>query len=143
MVEPMIKFLIAASAVITITSAAQAQPSFQISAITAPPMALANLCTSLGGSKRPPALTIHHSKIAGVSIIVRMFDDTSRGSHINHGQTIVLSNASGETKLNHAFIPPCNTTGQSTSNYSIAAEAKGSKKQIIFGRYNSATKRVF
>ncbi len=136
-------FLFVGIAILALMGAAQAQGEFQINSITAPPMALANLCTSLGGSKRPPTLTIHHSKIAGVSINVRMFDDTSRGSHINHGSAVVKSDASGETRLNHAFIPPCNTTGVSTSNYSIAAEARGSRKQIILGRYDSAKRRVF
>jgi ssDNA-binding replication factor A large subunit len=78
-----------------------------------------------------------------VKINVKMFDDTPRGSHIDHGATVVVANASGTTTLRHAFIPPCNTTGQSTSNYSIAVEAQGSHKQINFGRYDSAARRVF
>jgi hypothetical protein len=125
------------------TSFAQAQQAFQIISINAAPMTRASLCTSLGGNRQPPALVIQHSKIAGIKIAVKMFDDTSRGSHINHGATVVISNASGTTTLRHAFIPPCNTTGVSTSNYSIAAEAKGSRKQIVFGRYDSAKARVF
>jgi hypothetical protein len=122
---------------------AQAQQAFQITSIEAAAMTRANLCTSLGGNRLPPALVIRHSKVAGVKIRVNMFDDTSRGSHINHGATVVTSNASGTTTLRHAFIPPCNTTGVSTSNYSISAEVKGSKRQIVFGRYDSATRRVF
>jgi hypothetical protein len=122
---------------------AQAQQAFQITSIEAAPMTRANLCTRLGGNRLPPTLVIRHSKVAGVKIRVNMFDDTSRGSHINHGATVVISNASGTTTLRHAFIPPCNTTGVSTSNYSISAEVKGSKRQIVFGRYDSATRRVF
>jgi hypothetical protein len=137
------KSMIALSALLGISSFAQAQQAFQISSIEAAPMTRANLCTSLGGNRQPPALVIHHSKIAGVKITVKMFDDTSRGSHINHGATVVVSNASGNTTLRHAFIPPCNTTGVSTSNYSISAEAKGSRKHIVFGRFDSAARRVF
>jgi hypothetical protein len=139
----MLKSLIILSSLLFCASFAQAQQAFQISSIEAAPMTRANLCTSLGGNRLPPALVIHHSKIAGVRITVKMFDDTSRGSHINHGVTVVVSNASGATTLRHAFTPPCNTTGVSTSNYSISAEAKGSKKQIVFGRYDSSARRVF
>jgi hypothetical protein len=130
-------------ALMAMGSLAQAQQAFQVTSIDAAPMTRVNLCTSLGGNRQPPALVIHHSKIAGVKIAVKMFDDTSRGSHINHGATVVISNASGVTTLRHAFIPPCNVTGISTSNYSIAAEAKGSRKQIVFGRFDSAARRVF
>ena len=122
---------------------AQSQQAFQITSIEAAPIRRANLCTSLGGSRAPPALMIHHSKVAGIKITVKMFDDTSRGSHINHGATIVVSDASSKTPLRHGFIPPCNVTGVSTSNYSISAEAKGSKKQIVYGRYDSAGRRLF
>jgi hypothetical protein len=135
--------LIALSALLGISSFAQAEQAFQITSIEAAPMTRANLCTSLGGNRQPPALVIHHSKIAGVKITVKMFDDTSRGSHINHGATVVISNASGATTLRHSFIPPCNTTGVGKSNYSIAAEVKGSRKQIVFGRYDSSARRVF
>jgi hypothetical protein len=136
------KSLIVLCALLSAASFAQAQQAFQITNIEAAPMTRANLCTSLGGNRLPPALVIRHSKIAGVKINVKMFDDTSRGSHINHGATVVISNASGTTTLRHAFIPPCNTTGVSTSNYSILAEARGSRRQIAFGRYDSATRRV-
>jgi hypothetical protein len=139
----MLKSLIVLSALLGISSFAQAQQAFQITSIEAAPMTRANLCTSLGGNRLPPALMIRHSKASGVKITVTMFDDTSRGSHINHGVTVVVSNASGNTTVRHAFIPPCNTTGVSTSNYSILAEVKGSKKQIVFGRYDSAARRVF
>jgi hypothetical protein len=137
------KSLIVLSSLLVWASFAQAQQAFQITSIEAAPMTRANLCTSLGGNRVPPALVIRHSKIAGVKITVKMFDDTSRGSHINHGATVVVSNASGNRTLHHAFIPPCNTTGVSTSNYSISAEVKGSRKQIVFGRYDSAARRVF
>jgi hypothetical protein len=137
------KSLIVFCAMFVTADHAQAQQAFQITSIEAAPMTRVNLCTSLGGSRVPPALVIHHSKIAGVKITVKMFDDTSRGSHINHGATMVVSNASGVTSLRHVFIPPCNVTGVSTSNYSISAEARGSRKQIVFGRYDSAARRVF
>ena len=132
------KFIFLLATLIAHTGLAQAQPDFQITGLIALPMSKANLCASLGGSRKPPALVIHHSKIAGIKILVKMFDDTSRGSHIDHGTTIVTSVGSGETALTHAFIPPCNTSRASTSNYSISAEAKGSRKQILFGRYDSA-----
>jgi hypothetical protein len=124
-------------------SLAQAQQAFQITGIDANPMTRANLCASLGGNRQPPVLVIRHSKVAGVKITIKMFDDTSRGSHINHGATTVISNASGATTARYAFIPPCNVTRSSTSNYSISAETKGSKKQIVFGRYDSAARRIF
>ena len=132
------KFIFFSVALIAHTSFAQAQAGFQITSLSITPMSTANLCASLGGSRRAPALVIHHSKIAGVKIVVRMFDDTSRGSHINHGTTIVTTDGSGQTALTHAFIPPCNTSRASTSNYRVSAEAKGSRKQILFGRYDSA-----
>jgi hypothetical protein len=137
------KIFIAICAIFAAASFAQAQQAFQITGINAAALTRANLCASLGGSRKPPVVVIHHSKIAGVKIAVKMFDDTSRGSHINHGATVVVSNASGSTTLRYAFVPPCNVTGISTSNYSISAEAKGSRKQIVFGRYNSAKRRVF
>ena len=132
------KFIFFSVALIAHTSFAQAQAGFQITSLFITPMNTANLCASLGGSRKAPALVIRHSKIAGIKIVVKMFDDTSRGSHINHGTTTVTSDGSGETALTHAFIPPCNTSRASTSNYSVAAEAKGSRKQILFGRYDSA-----
>jgi hypothetical protein len=136
------KSYLVACAMFGCASVAQAQQAFQITGIDAKPMTRANLCTSLGGNRQPPVLVIHHSKVAGAKITVKMFDDTSRGSHINHGATTVISNASGATTVRHAFIPPCNVTRSSTSNYSISAEAKGSKKQIVFGRYDSAARRI-
>ena len=136
------KFIFLYAALIAHTGFAQAQQGFQITGITIAPMSTANLCASLGGSRKAPAVVIHHSKIAGIKIVVKMFDDTSRGSHINHGTTSVTSNGSGETALTHAFIPPCNTSRASTSNYSVAAEAKGSRKQILFGRYDSAAGKI-
>jgi hypothetical protein len=137
------KSLLVVCAMFAAASSAQAQQAFQITSFEAAPMTRANLCTGLGGNRVPPALVIHHSKIAGVKIVVKMFDDTSRGSHIDHGAMTVVSNASGTTTVRHAFIPPCNVTGVSTSNYSISADAKGSRKQIVFGRYDSAARQVF
>ncbi len=137
------KLLIVLSGLLFWVCFAQAQQAFQITSIDASPMTRANLCTSLGGSRLPPALVIHHSKIGGAKITVKMFDDTSRGSHIDHRSTVVSSNPSGVTRLNFAFLPPCNRTGLSTSNYSISAEANGSKKQTVFGRYDSAARWVF
>ena len=136
------KFIFLLAALIAHTSLAQAQQGFQITSLSVNPMSTANLCASLGGSRKAPALVIHHSKIAGIKIVVKMFDNTSRGSHINHGTTTVTSDASGQTALTHAFIPPCNTSRASTSNYSISAEAKGSRKQILFGRYDSAAGKI-
>ena len=137
------KSFIVVCAVLGWANFAQAEQAFQITSIEAAPMTRANLCTSLGGNRAPPALVIHHSKIAGVKITIKMFDDTSRGSHIDHRSTVVSSNPSGATHLNFAFLPPCNRTGSSTSNYSISAEAQGSKRQIVFGRYDSAARKVF
>ena len=136
------KFIYILAALIAHTGFAKAQQSFQITSLSITPMSTANLCASLGGGRKAPTLVIHHSKIAGIKIVVKMFDDTSRGSHINHGTTSVTSNGSGETALTHAFIPPCNTSRASTSNYSVAAEAKGSRKQILFGRYDSAAGKI-
>jgi hypothetical protein len=121
---------------------AQAEQTFQITGIDASAMTQANLCGSLGGKRQRPVLVIRHSKVAGAKITVKMFDDTSRGSHINHGTTTVISNNSGATTVRYAFIPPCNVTRSSTSNYSFSAEAKGSKKQILYGRYDSAGRRI-
>ena len=136
------KFIFLYAALIAHTGFAQAQQGFQITSLSITPMSMANLCASLGGGRKAPAVVIHHSKIAGIKIVVKMFDDTSRGSHINHGTTTVTSDGSGQTALTHAFIPPCNTSRASTSNYSVAAEAKGSRKQILFGRYDSAAGKI-
>ena len=136
------KFIFLLAALIAHTILAQAQQGFQITSLSIAPMSTANLCASLGGRRKAPALVIHHSKNAGVKITVKMFDDTSRGSHINHGTTTVTSDGSGETALTHAFIPPCNTSRASTSNYSISAEAKGSRKQTLYGRYDSAAGKI-
>jgi hypothetical protein len=135
--------LVTLFALLAIISQASAETPFQITGLSAEPMTKANLCGSLGGNRKPPNVVISHSKIAGVKIRVKMFDDTSKGSHIDHRSTTVVSNASGSTTLRYAFLPPCNRTGSSTSNYSISAEAGASKKQIVFGRYDSAKKRVF
>ena len=132
------KFILLLAGLFGFAGLTEAQPDFQITGLSVSPMSKANLCASLGGGRKAPALVIHHSKIAGIKIVVKMFDDTSRGSHINHGTTIVTSVGSGETALTHAFIPPCNTSRASTSNYSISVEAKGSRKKILFGRYDSA-----
>ena len=121
---------------------AQAQQAFQITGLSVTPMSNANLCGSLGGSRKAPALVIRHSKIAGVKITVKMVDNTSRGSRINHGATVVTSKASGETALTYAFLPPCNRSRLSTSNYSVSVEAKGSRKEILFGRYDSAAGKI-
>ena len=136
------KFIFLLAALTAHINFAQAQPEFQITGLSVTPMSTANLCASLGGIRKAPALVIHHSKNAGVKITVKMFDDTSRGSHINHGTTTVTSDGSGETALTHAFIPPCNISRASTSNYSVAAEALGSRRQILFGRYDSAAGKI-
>ena len=136
------KFIFLSLALTAHLGFAQAQAGFQIISLSITPMGTANLCASLGGSRRAPALVIHHSKIAGIKIVVTMFDDTSRGSHINHGTTTLTSDGSGKTALSYAFLPPCNTSRASTSNYSISAEAKGSRKQILFGRYDSAAGKI-
>jgi hypothetical protein len=91
------KSIIVVCAMFGCVGLAQAQQAFQVTGIDASPMTRANLCTSLGGSRQPPVLVIRHSKVAGAKITVKMFDDTSRGSHINHGATVVISNNSGAT----------------------------------------------
>lgn len=117
--------------------------SFEITKITAGKMTKAHLCSKIGGSNKKPTVTIHHSKEAGKRIRVKMFDTVSNGRLVDHKSKTVRSDGSGKTTLSYAFRPPCNTTGNSSSKYWFEASSGGSKKKIVWGQYNSKTKKIF
>lgn len=114
----------------------------KISGISISAMKKSNLCSAIGGKNAPPTITIRHSRVAGVSIRVRMFDTVSNGNLVDHYSTTVKSKASGKTQLKYRFRPPCNTTGNSVSTYRIEASAGKSRKRIIWGRYDSVRRRI-
>ena len=127
----------------TILSPAFAEEKFQIKSVTTPKMTRSHLCSALGGSEQTIPVVIKHSKIAGRSINVQMLDDVSSGNVVNHRSTSVTSEASGTTVVNYGFLPPCNKTGRSTSNYSfVVSEGEYSTKKL-FGRYDSTSGRIF
>lgn len=117
--------------------------SFEITKVTASKMTKAHLCSKIGGSNKKPTVTIYHSKEAGKRIRVKMFDTVSNGKYFDHGSKTVRSDGSGKTTFTHSFRPPCNTTGNSTSKYWFEATSGSSKKKIVWGQYNSASKKIF
>lgn len=117
--------------------------TFAIATVTVSPMAMANLCSQLGGQGERPRIVITHTAQAGVPIRVRMYDDLSDGSTFNHGSTRMRSDASGRTTVDYAFRPPCNTTGgRRNSTYRFDVTAGDSSRTVTWGRYNSRTRRI-
>ena len=135
------KLLIVLIAMMVGLSGAQAK-ELKITGISISSMKKANLCGRLGGRGSAPTITIRHSKIAGVPIHVRMFDRVS-GRIINHHSTTVKSRKSGKTVVRYSFLPPCNTSGYSTSNYWVKATSGSSSKKKLWGRYNSSGRKIF
>ena len=114
----------------------------KISSVTVEPMKIANLCSSIGGRGKDPKLTIKHSKLAGAKIRIKMFDKVSNGRTVNHYSTTIKASPSGTTRISYGFRPPCNTTGNSTSNYYFSVSSGKSRKTVKWGRYNSITKKI-
>lgn len=114
----------------------------KIAGLSISAMKKSNLCSTLGVGNAPPTITIRHTRVAGIPIRVRMFDTVSNGNLIDHYSTSVSSSASGTTRLKYRFRPPCNTTRNSVSTYRIEASAGNSRKQIIWGRYDSTRGRI-
>lgn len=133
-------FFIVVAAVFSLSPAFAAK--FQIKNISIDTMTPAHLCHNLGGQDKNPTVTLTHSKIAGQTIKVSMFDTVSNGSFINHRSTTVKSDPSGKTTLTFDFLAPCNTTGDSISTYKVQAKVRGSKKTVVWGKYNSRSKRI-
>jgi hypothetical protein len=123
---------------------AHAQTPFKIISVQPEKMTTKHLCTKLGGEGQPITVKITHTKTEGVNLTVYMQDTVSNGRLIDHKRTKVTSNKSGSTTLTYAFIPPCNTLPAGiTSNYSFGVEAEGQSKEALFGRYDTATKRIY
>lgn len=116
--------------------------SFEISKVSAGKMTKSHLCRNIGGGGKKPTITIHHSKEAGKKIRVRMYDTVSNGRVVDHGKKTIRSDGSGKTTFTHSYRPPCNTTGNSTSKYHFEAKSGSAKKTIVWGRYNSKTKKI-
>lgn len=125
-----------------VPSAGSTVPGFKISSVTVEPMAERHLCSALGGAGAAPTITIKHSKVAGAPIKVSMIDNVSSGSLIDHRSTSVSSDASGTTVLRYEFLPPCNTTNRTSSSYSFIVSSGDDSKQILFGKYDSPTKKI-
>src|SRR5690606_32662464 len=120
------------------TASAPAQP-FDVASVSISPMTTANLCRQLGGQGQAPTVTIRHTAAAGVPIRLHMQDKLSDGSTFNHRSTRVTSDGSGTTVVNHAFLPPCNTTGgRLNSNYQLTVEAGGKSQVVPWARFNSS-----
>ena len=124
------------------TASAPAQP-FNVASVSISPMTTANLCRQLGGQGQAPTVTIRHTAAAGVPIRLHMQDKLSDGSTFNHRSTRVTSDGSGTTVVNHAFLPPCNTTGgRLNSNYQLTVEAGGKSQVVPWARFNSASRAI-
>lgn len=116
---------------------------FEIANVTISPMTTANLCRQLGGQGQPPTVTIQHTTVAGTPIRLHMQDKLSDGSTFNHRSTRVMSDGSGTTIVNYAFLPPCNTTGgRLNSNYQLTVEAGGKSSITPWARFNSASRVI-
>lgn len=127
---------------ISMAANAPAQP-FDIAGVTISPMTPVNLCRQLGGQGQPPTVTIRHSPVGGVPIRLHMQDKLSDGSTFNHRSTRVTSDASGTTTVNHAFLPPCNTTGgRLNSDYQLTVSAGSESRTIGWARFNSASRTI-
>ncbi len=124
------------------SSEASVSSNFQISSVSVSPLTLNNVCKQLGGQGTAPTLTIKHSAVGGVPIKIRMWDKISNGNTYEHRRTRVMSNASGTTTVNHKFLPPCNTTGNSVSNYRFDVSASGSSTTKVWGGYDSRSKTI-
>lgn len=123
-------------------ASAPAQP-FDITGISISPMTTANLCSQLGGQGQAPTVTIQHTAAADVPIRLHLQDRLSDGSTFDHRRTRVSSDGSGTTVVNHAFLPPCNTTGgRLNSHYHLTVEAGGQSQTISWARFNSSSHTI-
>lgn len=124
------------------SATAPAQP-FDVAGVSISPMTTASLCRQLGGQGQPPTVTIRHTAAAGVPIRLHLQDRLSDGSTFNHRSTRVSSDGSGTTVVNHAFLPPCNTTGgRLNSNYQLTVEAGGKSQTVGWARFDSASRTI-
>ncbi len=118
-------------------------PDFDVVGASISPMTTASLCRQLGGQGQAPTVTIRHTAVAAVPIRLHMQDKLSDGSTFNHRSTRVMSDGSGTTVVNHAFLPPCNTTGgRLNSNYQLTVQAGGKSVVVPWGQYNSASRTI-
>src|SRR5690606_40444799 len=106
-------------------------------------MTSANLCRQLGGQGQAPTVTIHHTAAAGVPIRLHLQDKVRDGSTFNHRSTRVTSDGSGTTVVNHAFLPPCNTTGgRLNSNHPLTVEVGGKSSVTPCARFHPASRTI-
>lgn len=116
---------------------------FTLNAVTVAPMTKANLCTRLDGAGKQPEVTISHSPVAGVPIVIRMFDKLSNGGTYDHKSVRVLSDGSGTTRVNDGFLPPCNTNaGRVDSSYRFTVEAAGQSVTRTWADFLSGPLRI-
>jgi hypothetical protein len=116
--------------------------AFDIAGVSISPMTTANLCRQLGGQGQAPTITIRHTAAAGVPIRLHLQDRLSDGI-FNHRSTRVTSDGSGTTVVNHAFLPPCNTTGgRLNSDYRLTVEAGGKSRTVGWARFDSASRTI-
>jgi hypothetical protein len=133
--------LMALVLLLTVGSAGADGP-FKVLRVELPRMAKVHLCRSLGGAAQRIPVLVTHTAVAGHKITVQMRDRTSSGAVINHRATTVVANASGRTTVNFNFIPPCNRSGVSTSNYSFTVTGGGGPVTKLFGSYDSARRVI-
>lgn len=115
---------------------------FKITGVSVDKLARTHLCAQIGGQDRPPTLTITHTKGGGTDLLIEMTDHLSNGRVINHRSTRVPADPSGKTVVKHAFLPPCNTTGNTVSNYGFTITAGAQKVEKPWGRYDSAKGQI-
>lgn len=115
---------------------------FSVSNVSVAPMAQANLCKQIGGNAVQPNLTISHTAVAGVPISVRMYDVISDGSTYEHRRVRTTSEADGTTVVSSGFLPPCNTTGRTTSSYRFDISAGGETTTVGWGTYDSTSGKI-
>ena len=124
------------------TASALTQP-FDVASVTISPMTTANLCRQLGGQGHAPTVTIRHTPVAGAPVRLHLQDKLSDGSTFNHRSTRVTSDGSGTTIVNHAFLPPCNTTGgRLNSHYQLTVEAGGKSQTVSWARFDSGSRTI-
>ncbi len=132
------KFLLA---ILLLTSSQVSAADLNISSVEVASMTTAHLCSRLGGVGVDPVITIHHNRVSGQTIRINMFDNVNRRT-INHRATTTRSDGSGITRVTYNFLPPCNTTGRSTSNYKFRISSDGNSIIVPWARYDSARRKI-
>ncbi|MCA0401453.1 MAG: hypothetical protein LCH38_11625 [Proteobacteria bacterium] len=119
----------------------QAQ-ALKIANVTVEKFGRTHLCAQIGGQNRKPVITVTHNRGATGDILVALSDTLSNGRVIDHRSVRVPADPSGKTVIEHAFLAPCNTTGNTISNYSFTISAGAQTITKPWGRYDSAKTAV-